>query len=293
MRTAADGTRVDPGSDRRRLGRVARSVPEPVGGCPMPHVRRVVPLVLAVLSLTGCVGSHGSSGSTTAPDVGACRLLDPDDLSAPSNDTPTVSCDRPHTAQTYAVETLPHQFDHASYDDQQVAAFAYRICSREFIDFTGADESLAMRTILSWAWFRPSTGAWDAGARWYRCDVVGGGDQSRWYVDLPHTAQGLLLGRPKDEWLVCAQGATVSGSVKVPCSEKHNWRAVTTIVLGDGTTSYPGDDAVRARTKDFCSKSVGAWLDYPVDYDFGYSWFHRAEWDAGNRRSVCWARTDS
>ena len=25
------------------------------------------------------------------------------------------------------------------------------------MDFTGADESLAMRTILSWAWFRPST----------------------------------------------------------------------------------------------------------------------------------------
>ena len=90
-----------------------------------------------------------------------------------------------------------------------------------------------MRTILSWAWFRPSTSAWDAGARWYRCDVIGGGDQSGSYVDLPATTQDLLTGRPKDAWLVCAQGATVDGSVKVPCSEKHDWRAVTTIVLGD------------------------------------------------------------
>jgi hypothetical protein len=49
---------------------------------------------------------------------------------------------------------------------------------------------------------------------------------------------------------------------------------------------------VEARSRDFCSKSVGAWLDYPVDYDFGYSWFHQPEWSAGNRRSVCWARTD-
>jgi hypothetical protein len=263
----------------------------------MPHVRRVVPLVLASLTaavaLTGCMSSRGADAPTAAPDVGACRLLSPDDVGRPSNDTSPVSCDQAHTAQTYAVESLPHQFDHASYDDDKVAALAYRTCSAEFADFTGADESLAMRTILSWVWFRPSTAAWDSGARWYRCDVIGGGDQARSYVDLPDTTQGLLLGRPKDAWMVCAQGTTVSGSVKVPCSDQHDWRAVTTIVLGDAGTSYPGDHEVQARTRDFCSKSVGAWLDYPVDYDFGYSWFHRAEWDAGNRRSVCWARTDS
>jgi hypothetical protein len=150
-----------------------------------------------------------------------------------------------------------------------------------------------MRTILSWAWFRPSQQAWDAGARWYRCDVIGGGDQTRSYVDLPTESKGLLLGRPKDAWMVCAQGATVSGSVKVPCSDKHDWRAVTTIVLGEPTDDYPGDRVVQSRTRDFCSKSVGAFLDYPVDYDFGYSWFHEAEWQAGNRRSVCWARMTS
>jgi hypothetical protein len=259
----------------------------------MPHVRRVVPLVLASLTLTGCFSSHGDRAPTTAPDVGDCRMLSPDDVGRSSNDTAPVSCEAPHTAQTYAVQSLPHQFDHASYDDAAVAAFSYRTCAAEFIDFTGADESLAMRTILSWVWFRPSTAAWDSGARWFRCDVIGGGDQARSYVELPATTKGLLLGRPKDAWMVCAQGATVSGSVKVPCSDKHDWRAVTTIVLGESSTSYPGDQAVQARTRDFCSKSVGAWLDYPVDYDFGYSWFHRAEWDAGNRRSVCWARTDS
>ena len=259
----------------------------------MPHVRRVVPLVLASLTLTGCFHSPSSDAPATVPDVGACRLLSPDDVGRPSNDTAPVGCDQPHTAQTYAVRSLPHRFDHASYDDGSVATLAYRTCAARFNDFTGADESLAMRTILSWAWFRPSAAAWDSGARWYRCDLIGGGDQARAFVDLPGTAKGLLLGRPKDAWMVCAQGATVAGSVKVPCSDKHDWRAVTTIVLGDAGTSYPGDRAVQARTRDFCSKSVGAWLDYPVDYDFGYSWFHRAEWDAGNRRSVCWARTDS
>ncbi len=28
-----------------------------------------------------------------------------------------------------------------------------------------------------------------------------------------------------------------------------------------------------------------------MDFAVGYTWFHEAEWNAGNRRSVCWART--
>jgi hypothetical protein len=262
----------------------------------MPHALRVVvPLLALGPLLTACFGTAGGAASSagTVPDLGACRMLTPDDVAQPSNDTGTVACDAPHTAQTFEVASLPATYDKAGYDDKDVAAYVYRSCSGKFIEFTGADESLAMRTILSWAWFRPSRSAWESGARWYRCDVLGGGDQIRTYVDLPATAKGLLLGRPKDEWMVCAQGATVAGSVKVPCTEKHDWRAVTTIVLGAQGDSYPGDRLVQSRTRDFCSKSVGAWLDYPVDYDFGYSWFHQAEWDAGNRRSVCWARTDS
>ena len=149
-----------------------------------------------------------------------------------------------------------------------------------------------MRTTVTWAWFRPSQEAWEAGARWWRCDVVGGGEESDSLVDLPRTAKGSLLGEPDDRWLVCVNGPTVADSVKIPCSEPHNWRAVTTIVLGDPADEYPGDKTVAVRTRDFCSDSVGAWLEYPVDYDYGFSWFHEAEWQAGNRRSICWAKTD-
>jgi len=262
----------------------------------MSHAwRDVVPLALLAITLTGCLGRPGrsaSSGDVPVPALGACYRLTPQDVSQASSSTAPVPCGQPHTAQTFVAEALPDRFAHASYDDPGLAAYAYQTCSRAFIEHTGADESLAMRSILSWAWFRPSHEAWDAGARWYRCDVIGGGDQTRAYVDLPARTKGLLLGRPDDRWMVCAQGADVSGSVKVPCTQKHDWRAVTTIVLGSHTDPYPGDRVVQTRTRAFCSTSVGAWLGYPVDYDFGYSWFHAGEWDAGNRRSVCWARTD-
>lgn len=270
----------------------------------MAHVRRlVVPLLLGALSLvalSGCQGdtAQGSNAdpaqvdAVDAPELGACRSLTPDDVAQPSNATRTVGCSESHTAQTFVVGGLPHSLNDVDWDSSELGAWAYKTCSSRFMSFLGADESLAMRTVVSWAWFRPSEKAWDDGARWYRCDVVGGGDQSKEYVELPKDAKGLMLGKPDDDWLVCASGPSVSGSVKVPCSQTHDWRAVTTIQLGGKGDPYPGDRLVQVKTRDFCSESVGAWLGYPVNYDIGYTWFHEAEWQAGNRRSVCWAKTD-
>lgn len=256
----------------------------------------VLPLV-ALLSLSGCTPDDQGTDvdpaqvdSVKAPKVGACRRLTPADVALPSNANRTVGCSADHTAETYAVGSLPAEFDDASYDDKDLGVYAYQTCSKEFQKFLGADESLVMRTVVSWVWFRPSQQAWDDGARWYRCDLVGGGDQSKKYVDLPVTAKGLLSERP-DVWMVCVNGPTVEGR-KLPCSEPHTWRAVTTIKLGEPGDPYPGDLMVEMRTSNFCSDSVAAWLSYPVDYDFGYTWFREGEWSAGNRRSICWARTD-
>jgi hypothetical protein len=261
------------------------------------HRARLVVLAVLVLAaavaLVGCGSDDDApAADEKAPVLGACRVLEPDDVAEPDNASTVVDCDQAHTAETFAVGDLPDEYGDADYDDEKLGSWAYSTCSKAFIDFLGADESLVMRTVVSWAWFRPSEAAWDDGARWYRCDVVGGGEQSKEFVDLPTTAKGLLLGKPRDKWSVCADGETVSGSVKVPCTEPHNWRAVTTIALGQADDVYPGDRPAEVTTRDYCSKSVGAWLNYPVDYDFGYTWFHEAEWEAGNRRSVCWAQTD-
>jgi hypothetical protein len=226
------------------------------------------------------------------PKLGACRVLTPQDVALPNNATKTVACEEPHTAETFAVGDLPPELKDADYDDDELGAFAYKTCSSKFEKFLGADESTVMRTIVSWAWFRPSEKAWDKGARWYRCDIVGGGDQSKSFVELPTTSAGLLSVQPTDDaWMVCVNGASVQAAPKIPCTEQHNWRAVTTIKVGNPDDPYPGDRLVEVTTRDYCSDSVGAWLGYPPEYDFGYTWFHEGEWKAGNRRSVCWAAT--
>ena len=262
-------------------------------------MRRLAVLAATLLVMTGCSQEEQGDDvdpaqldAVEAPELGACRVLSPADVAQPSNATRTVECAEPHTAQTYAVGSLPESLDDAEYDDEELGEFAYRTCSEKFQKFVGGDESLVMRSVVSWAWFRPSEKAWDEGARWYRCDIVGGGDRSEEFVDLPEDARGLLAGRIEDEWMVCAEGPTLAGSVRVPCTEPHAWRAVSTIKLGEPEDPYPGDRLVEVRTRDFCDASVRALLDYAVTYDFAYTWFHEAEWEVGNRRSICWAKTE-
>lgn len=257
-------------------------------------IRTAAALLAALLVTTGCAaGAEGPSDRTTPPDVDACRLLTPQHITQPTNDTAPVACTEPHTAETFLVGSFTGDLAKAEVDDAALGAHAYHACQQEFMAFLGGDESLVKRSTLTWAWFRPSERGWDAGARWFRCDAIGGGEQSKEFVQLPKTVEGVLLGRPDDRWLVCAEGPTVAGSVKVPCSEPHDWRAISTIVLGRADDPYPGDSEVEVKTREFCSDQVGAWLNYPiVDYDFGFTWFHEGEWKAGNRRSVCWAKTD-
>jgi len=253
--------------------------------------------VVAVTALAGCSDDGDAAvdpaqvDSVEAPEAGACRVLTPEDVARPGNAGRVVGCTEPHTAETFLVATFPKKFTDAEYTDQRLGGHAYKACSTAFQKHLGADESLVMRSILSWAWFRPSEKAWEDGARWFRCDVIGGGDQMPDFVDLPESTQDLFLGKPKDHWMVCADGPSVAGTVKIPCSEPHTWRAVTTIKVGQDKDPYPGDRLVEVRTRDYCSKSVGAWLNYPDEFDYAYTWFHQAEWDAGNRRSICWART--
>ena len=250
--------------------------------------------LLLVLTACGESAADGQGGDPMeAPTVGACRMLTPDDIAQPDNGSETVGCCEEHTAETFAVGTFPEKLARGTdVEDPKLGAFIYENCSKKFESFLGGDESTVMRSMLTWAWFRPTEEAWEQGARWYRCDAVGGTENSEDLRALPKTAKGLLTGPPPDEWMTCADGETVAGSEKVPCSEPHAWRAVTTIKVGREEDPYPGDRLVEVRTRDFCSDSVGAWMNYPVDYEFGYTFFREGEWKAGNRRSICWARTD-
>lgn len=256
-------------------------------------VRRTVVLLALGVIVTAC-SSRGHQDSaadrTTPPEVGACRDLAADDLEDPSNADPVVPCSERHTAETFSVGVLPDSTGTA-YDDRRHGSFVFDTCTQAFRDHLGADESLALRIQLSWAWFRPSERGWDRGARWYRCDVVGGPEGAKRLRELPAHVRGMFTEGLPDEWLTCAQGATLASATKVPCSESHDWRAISTIKVGDPQEPYPGDRVVQVRSRDLCSDWIVRWSHFPDDFEYGFTWFHEAEWKTGNRRSVCWSRT--
>ncbi|RYE76309.1 MAG: hypothetical protein EOO74_08640 [Myxococcales bacterium] len=251
--------------------------------------------VLLSVVLAGCasgpLAEDKPSDATKPPTLGACRTLSPGDVEKSVDDSEEVSCARKHTAETFLVSSLPAATG-TKYAARAHGAHVHRTCSVAFQKFIGADESLAMRTRLSWAWFRASEKGWAKGARWFRCDVVGGQAQDKAFRPLPKTAKGLLSKEEVSAWMTCAKGPVLAQAPRVFCDKPHDWRAVTAIKIGRPDDPYPGDRVSEVRARDGCSDWVGAWMNYPVDYDYAYSTFHEAEWKAGNRRAVCWARTD-
>ena len=265
----------------------------------MSRLLALVVLLLATL-LSGCdakdvakdvVPGGDKPADMSAPEDDACRDLDAAAVSSPSDDTETVDCGEKHTAQTFYVGAFDETATKdTAYDDASLGASVAKTCRPRFRRFTGATDSLALRTVVTWAWWRPSEDAWKAGARWFRCDVVARstGDE---LADLPETARGLLLGIPAARWMVCADGPTVADAPRVACTEKHTWRAVSAVSIGKERDRWPGSRLVEVRSRDFCSDWVGAWTNYSLDYEYAYTWFGKDDWASGNRLSVCWART--
>ena len=198
---AADGLiRLHPGAGRLgTLGRVRE------GGW-RARSRRTPRLrsSLALLVLAGCGDDSGGNtdpdqvDSVEPPELGACRVLTPEDVDA---------AEQRH--QDRRLRGAAHRGDlrdrraarraarRRSTTSEELGAFAYETCGDRFETFLGADESLVMRTVVSWAWFRPSEKAWDKGARWYRCDIVGGGEQSKRFVELPDDGARAAAGQAR------------------------------------------------------------------------------------------------
>ena len=252
---------------------------------------RAIAVALALTTLlliSGC--AHDPSDTLKPPSNGICRVLTLADLAQRVNDGAPVPCSIPHTAQTYAVGTFPASLG-TNYQAGAVGAFAYHVCAPAFESYLGATDSLVLRVQLSWAWFGPTPGAWKRGARWFRCDLVGAPPDQSSITDIPENPRNLLVGFPPDQWLTCATGAVFSSRSEVSCAQPHTWRAVTAIKLGQPNDPYPGDHLSQIRANNYCSDAIAAYFDYAATYEFGYTVFHEAEWKAGNRRALCWAKT--
>lgn len=231
-----------------------------------------------------------SAAPVPLPADRACYRMAHDEAVAPTTRSTAVPCADPHTSMTFAVGRLDTvvgghlvavDSDHVQ---EQVAA----ACPRRLADFVGGNREDLRLSLLRTVWFTPTVEESDAGADWYRCDVVALAGRER-LAPLTGRLAG-VLDRPAaaERWSMCGTAGPDSADFsRVLCSEPHAWRAVSVVDLGGA--SYPGEAAARAAGQGPCEDAGRAAAADPLDFEWGYEWPTADQWASGMTFGRCWA----
>jgi len=201
-----------------------------------------------------------------------------------------VPCARKHTAITFRVGELTSVVDGhlLSVDSDGVQAQVAAECPRAFAEFVGGTVEDRRLSMLRPAWFTPSLGESDAGANWYRCDVVALAADERLAPLTGRLAGALGRAEARDRYAMCGTAEPGTASFRrVICSADHSWRALSTVDLPG--RRYPGVDRVRAAGQETCKDAANAVAEDPLNYRWGYEWPTREQWAAGQHYGICWA----
>lgn len=224
------------------------------------------------------------------PRQGACYRLDYAQAVAPTNETAPVACRRAHTSRSLAVGDLDTVVDGhlLAVDSARVRAQVAERCPARFASYVGGSTEARQLSMLRPVWFTPTVEQSDAGASWYRCDVVALAGDER-LADLTGDLRGVLdreEGRARYGMCGTAEPGT-PGFERVICSAKHSWRAVATVPFGAG--NYPGVARVRSAGDQPCQDAGAAAAGGDLDYRWGYEWPTAAQWRSGQHHGICWA----
>lgn len=262
--------------------------------------------LVGTLALAGCSSDEPaeeptetpSESETTAapplppPEAGACYRLSVDDAQAASSSAEPVPCRQDHTARTAFVGKVSRLAgSDATPDDPDVAQQLADDCRERGLRFLGGDPVTQNLSRFVTVGFVPTASEIDAGAEWYRCDVVAFGNGER-LLQLPFERRlaGILDQEDAlDTFGTCGTAAPGAGDFeRVACSLPHSWRALTTIRIAD-SKRYPGAAEVRQSGDEECADYVENQAGFTTEIRYGWEWPTQAQWEAGQRFGFCWA----
>lgn len=272
------------------------------------HVRLGAWLIAGLLVTSGCSGADdpGQDGTPTkesptsvptvlpeppaAPEAGACYRLTAEGAAEATTDVPARDCQKPHTALTVAVDQVQalsggHLL---AIDSARVQDAVAKTCATRTGAFVGGSEEQRRLSILTPVWFTPTLAESDAGADWYRCDVVAAIGNGKLAPLSPDVEGALGTPEGRDRYGICATAAPGSkSSARVPCTAKHSWRAIATYDLPDGP--WPNREKAEPAAETPCQDAALDLADSALDYEWGFDWPSKTEWTAGKRYGLCWA----
>jgi hypothetical protein len=253
--------------------------------------------LVAALALASCSNEPEAPIATPTPPpvaadppraaVGECHQLTYEQALAPATETPAVPCGRPHTSETFFVGELPLEADGHLLDPSAAAAqqTMAATCPRELTAWLRADEETLRLSTLRAVWFTPPAEQVSAGATWFRCDVISVAGTT--LTTLGRTLAGALRNGPGVMGLCGTAAPGAAGFTPVACREDHTWRAIS-VVTFDGRR-YPGAEAARAAGQEVCRDAGRDVAADALDFEWGYEWPSREQWQAGQHFGRCWA----
>ncbi len=224
------------------------------------------------------------------PDDRACYRLAFEDALAPTTDARSTGCGTRHTSMTFAVGTLDTVVDGhlVAVDSERVMDQVARACPARLADFVGGTVGVRRLSMLRSVWFTPTVEESDAGADWFRCDVIAIAGRDALAPLTGRLAGVLDAPAGRDRWAMCGTDDPDSPDFeRVVCSRPHSWRAIQVVAFEEGR--YPGVQAVRDAGQTPCEDAGRAVADDALNFQWGYEGPSAAQWASGQTYGRCWA----
>lgn len=198
--------------------------------------------------------------------------MTPKRAAAYSDTSKPISCSKRHSAVTFAVPNASTSLVGMSQDD--LSTTGATACTKPFLRMLGRTAVRREESAYSFVFFQPTAAQIQAGARWFRCDLVlEAGKKELTLPDrLPHP---LLPRRADDRTERCLTGTHRPTS----CSRRHAYRPIAAARFKPSPYPSP-DDVVQAGAR-VCPRRGDAY----------YTWGPASRWAAGDRVLVCYAKT--
>jgi hypothetical protein len=272
-------------------------------------IRTTATALVALAALSGCGGgsSDGSAGTPAVsplpsassstldsveaerPEPGDCHQMTLADVTASSAAGTSSDCQHRPTAITVAVGRLAVKGKPVAADSPAAQQLMERTCRPKAAAWLGTDPRTLRLSRLTAIWFTPTPAQVDAGAQWFRCDVVGF-DRGNHLIGFPapYDLKGSLRSdKGFARYALCGTAKPgTKGFDRVACSLKHSWKAIATVDLKGGK-AYPGTAKVRDEGSSTCRDKANAATD-ATRYDYGWEWPTAQQWRAGQRYGFCW-----
>ena len=280
------------------------------------RVIRAVVAAFAAVSVAGCsspsaspspsASQSSSASASTAPSASVpsvvaipkppradtCYALTLKQLAQPTNGSPASSCSSGHDTQTFYVGTLDTTVagHNLAIDSPRVQRQLEQTCPRELGRYLGDSGQTLDLSRFHTVWFSPTLTQSEQGASWFRCDLIafGHGDKLA-ALPPPGKLKGALASSSSlDRFGLCGTAAPgARGFSRVICSEKHSWKALSTIGLSGGR-HYPGVAHVRDAGDSACKQQAQARSGNSLKYQYGWEWPTANQWAGGQHYGFCW-----